>query len=194
MTRDDALRKVRSLLALAARTNEHEAEVANAAAVRLRLRHGIADDELVDENEEEVEILGMKLFWYSRKIKPRVEAIRDEIQRAKTAMSAESLRAQLEHTAKLYEDLRVVLDYKSNQRQGLKQDRDDLVRAYYEEQLKSWFDEEDDEVSVYAHRTAVSYTSMACDLRKDHVERIVGRSEKKMWEAQLKLLKDEKEA
>ena len=189
MTRDDALRKVKSLYALADSTSPHEAQTALQAAVRLRLRYGIGDDDLAEE-EEDVILFGMPVFWYQRKIGKRLDRIRADLMGAFKDMEGHSLRTRVESASRLYSDMKDVLDYdpiSNPDKRGLKQRRDELVKEFYEQEL-SGYKKEEGEYSIHAHRMSVSHTAMACDLRKDVVERIVGRSEKKMWEAQMKLM------
>jgi hypothetical protein len=81
--RADTIRRIRSLRALAASSNEHEAQLAATMAERLIAQYQIGDDELEEAEQEEMVFFGHKLFFFSKQIKPHLLAMKAEIAAAK---------------------------------------------------------------------------------------------------------------
>lgn len=196
MDRDDAIRKVRGLQAIASdeRASPNEAAAAAGVARKLVEKYGIVDADLRPP-EPEFEFFGMKLFFFNEQIQPHLDRIKVEIDAALATADQFDLQNRMDTYCRFYKDLRILVEG-STYMDKLKQRRDAAVKDYYQaeseayrQRRKAWRDENPEDwepidqayEDVTIHEHARDYTAIYSSLRKDSVERIVGIHETKLY-------------
>jgi len=208
MDKAQAVAKVLQMKKIAERTNhDGERENAEAQMIKLRLAHGISNDDLAgavaEEEQDSFSLFGARLF--SRTTDKEKDAIRAAVDAALAKLEKLDPLNRSKDTARFFKFISDLTDDYSK----LKRARDQAVKAYFDfevDQRAHW--------EVYETRngrvvprpptpeevaeTKASYSTLEfardraatwSDLRKDHVERIVGidihaMQMKQYWEAQ----------
>lgn len=175
---DDAVAKVKKLLALADDERAPEGERSNArdAAIKLRLKHGISDADLEESEHEDMVIMGVSIFRYSNVFQPKVKQIKAAVEHL--VKLAEEGPDPIRDLWQLYDDLRLVVEG-NGFRSGLHQARDAAIKKEYLAQVEHFMKEDPEMGEAWIHHQAFFHTRLKCsDIRKDHLERIVGASSK----------------
>ena len=182
--RADIIRKIRSLRSLGTSSNEHEAKAANEMADTLVERYKVTDEELFVAEEAEVVLFGHKLFFFSRVIEPHFLAIKAEVAAMVAKLHKETTHERAAHLTRMTKKLK-------DQGVALEKERNLAVKALYAEAIAEeikmrkefgYIDEGDLTQEPHIHKRGLFAVNLATDLRNDHIERIVGVSEAKLWE------------
>jgi hypothetical protein len=197
MERDDAIRKIRRLIAVADSPTAPgpERESARDMAAKMRERHGITDGDLADPDDELLaSFFGERLFYYHSTVMPRLASIQREIALVVADLNKAGPEQRAWMLTKFYRDLRGQLEGVAYGVPGLRVERDRAIKAYYwayiEREMTSdeeWAKERGrapyyDRNDPQLHSRAVTYLRMATDMRTKDLERIVGRTESELWE------------
>lgn len=174
MNRDDALRKVKALLATAAEGGP-QADAFQAKAIELRLRHGISDDDLVESEIEDLVIFGHRLFLYARHVRPIIDKAHASLAEAIKLIGEEVDSVEL--LERLRKDLLAEVEHVTEAR------NEGIRRSYNKLRQSMWPEWDDESDGPHAHRMAVQW--IKGDMRKDVVERILGVSEDSIWKQHL---------
>jgi hypothetical protein len=194
--RTDVLRKVQALNKTAAAgsgATDDERISARDMAIKLRLRHGISDDDLALEGAHSFDFFGQDLFWFPKHIKGHVSRIRDEIAAALEKLDAiESLQIRAVETVRFYKELRTEVEGEAWMDRAVKVHRDAAVKAFYEAEFAEYKasranadDDHEENVlwyRIFYHQHARDRVAVMTDLRKETVESIVGLKEKALRE------------
>ena len=188
--KDDAIRKVRAMLAQAESTTfPEEAKTFEEKVIALRLRHGISDADLqaAEDEDDDFEFFGVKMFWYSSRITPLTKEMRGMLDKVMAKLAKENLGTRTETLVRFRDDVRDIV-------QRIERERDALIKELYEAHLAEWTKEGYEADDVHAHEMAISSTKFHTrDMRSDTIERIVGRSRKALLKKEMeRLMAEEK--
>lgn len=190
MNKDEALLKVLALRKLAASTHfDGERENAEAQAQRLEEQFSFSQKEL-ERSISKAEFKAANPAWYERvffyedTVEPHLKTIEAEINAVYDKMGRFDLGEQARLACKFYLDLKAKVETSTAWMRTAavaQERRNQMVRAYYEEQLQQWA--HGGEITYHTHQMARDMTASHCDIRSDVVETITGiRTDDLFWQ------------
>lgn len=174
MKRDAALRKVVTLMKLAASTSAEEADSARIKALDLRVKYGISETDVAPEFDTEPEFVffGVRFGFYAKQIQPAVSSAREYVEIALRRIG----EGHVDELVHLHKDMKNVLAL-------VEEARDAAIKQTYQSEIDGLIENGWEANSAHTHRIAVG--RVKGDLRRDTIERIVGVFEKSLWKARV---------
>jgi Protein of unknown function (DUF2786) len=206
--RDDAIRKIRRLIAVADSPTapDPERQSARDMAAKLRTKYGINDGDLTDADTDTDDgndlfnaLFGDRIFYYHEHVMPHLTAISREVLAAVAGIKKAGPEQRARMMTKFYADLRNQLDGRTYYGPpGVRAERDQAIKDYYwayiDSQLaedrhwaaeggkKPFYSEGRDEPQLHIY--AMGRLRRITDMRTRELEKIVGRTENELWEKQ----------